>query len=124
MLDAQLISEQTVEAGGSGPDIELGEAAGKKFFLTLTITRIIEQQSLDVSVWGSPDKVNWGQKPLAAFPQKFYAGAHQILLDLGENPEVKYLRAKWKTNRWGKGAPTPRFTFSLDIRQLAGEAAA
>ena len=124
MLDTPLIPEQTVEAGSAGPELELGEAAGKKFFLTLNITRVIEQESLDVSVWGSEDKVNWGQKPVAAFPQKFYAGTHQILLDLSPHPEIKYLRGKWDTNRWGKGQLTPRFTFSLHIRQLAGEAAA
>ncbi len=124
MLDTQLIPEQSVEAGGTGPEMELGDAAGKKFFLTLNIIRIVEQESLDVSVWGSEDKVNWGQKPLAALPQKFYAGTHQILLDLSEHPEIKYLRAKWGTNRWGRGALTPRFTFSVHIRQLADAAVA
>ena len=124
MLNTQLIPEQTIEASGDGPEIELGAAAGKKFLLTLNITRIIEQQSLDVSIWGSGDKTNWGQKALAAFPQKFYAGEHQILLDLSKNPEVKHLRGKWAVSRWGKGKPTPRFTFSLHIRELAGEAAA
>ena len=124
MLNAQLIPAQTIEAAGESPEIELGPAAGKKFLLTLTITRIIEQQSLDVSLWGSEDKANWGPKALAAFPQKFYAGEHQILFDLSKNPEVKYLRGKWVVSRWGKGKPTPRFTFSLHIRELAGEAAA
>ena len=124
MLDTQLILEQTVEAAGNGPEIELGDAAGKKFLLTLSITRIIEQESLDVSVWGSEDKANWGQKALAAFPQKFYSGAHRIVLDLSEHPEVKFLRGKWEVNRWGRGDLKPRFTFSVHIRQAADEAAA
>lgn len=124
MIDTELVPEQAVEAAGDGPEMELGEAAGSRFFLTLKITRIIEQESLDVSVWGSADRSDWGQKALAAFPQKFYAGEHQILLDLSRRPEVKYLRARWAANRWGRGVHKPRFTFSVQMRQLAGEAVA
>ncbi len=124
MLDTLLIPEQTIEANGEGPEIELGDAAGKKMLLTLTITRIIEQESLDVSIWGSADKNDRGQKPLVVFPQKFYTGEHSILLDLGEHPQIRYLRGKWTANRWGRGEPKPRFTFSVHIRQAAGEAAA
>src|SRR5438128_1691908 len=121
MLDTALIPEQTVEANGNGPEIELGAAAGKKFLLTLCITRILEQESLDVGVYGSEDKAAWTPKPIVAFPQKFYAGESQILLDLSEHPNVKFLRGGWTMNRWGRGRPTPHFTFSLHIRELAGE---
>ena len=124
MLDTFLIAEQTVEAKGEGPPLELGDAAGQKFLLTLNITRIIEQESLDVSIWGSADGANWGAKQLTAFPQKFYAGTHQLVLDLTQQPASKWVRGKWAVNRWGKGHPTPRFTFSVAIQQLAGKAAA
>ena len=124
MLDTLLIPEQAVEANGAGPPLELGAAAGQKFLLTLSITRIIEQESLDVSIWGSEDGANWGTAPLAAFPQKFYAGEHQLILDLSERAEIKFLRAQWKVNRWGKGHPAPRFTFSVAIQQLKAAAAA
>src|SRR5437016_3945391 len=122
MLDIALIPEQTVEAKGDGPEIELGAAAGKKFLLTLTITRQMEQESLDVGVYTSaPDvegKVAWSTKPHTAFPQKFYAGESQIMLDLSENPEVKAIRAGWTVGRWGRGKPTPRFSFSVRLREL------
>src|ERR1017187_3871409 len=124
MLDITLIPEQTVEANGSGPEIELGAAAGNKFVLTLRITRQIEQASLDVSVFGSEDNATWTPKAIAAFPQKFYVGEHQILLDLAGHPELKYLRGAWTMGRWGRGLPTARFGFSLQIRELAGEASA
>ncbi len=124
MVEAFLVAEQTVEANGDGPPLELREAAGQKFLLTLNITRIIEQESLDVSVWGSAEGAEWGSKPLTAFPQKFYAGTHQLALDLSEQAGIKFLRAKWVVNRWGKGHPAPRFTFSVAIQQLAGRAAA
>jgi hypothetical protein len=124
MLDMTLIPEQNVEAAGNGPEIELGPAAGQKFVLTLSITRQIEQSSLDVSVFGSEDNATWTPKAIAAFPQKFYAGEYQILLDLSGRPELKYLRGAWTLGRWGRGRPTARFGFSLKIRELAGEAAA
>jgi hypothetical protein len=124
MLDVTLIPEQAVEANGTGPEVDLGDASGKRFLLTLRITRILEQESLDVSVFGSEDKATWGAKALVAFPQKFYAGEYQILLDLTGHPGVKYLRGAWTLSRWGRGSLTPRFTFSLRTRELAAEAAA
>jgi len=38
--------------------------------LTLGITRIIEQESLDVSIWGSANNAEWGAKPLLSFSAK------------------------------------------------------
>ena len=78
--------------------------------LTLGITRIIEQESIDISLWGSADGADWGTKPLATFPQKFYCGTYQILVDLSGHSAVRHLRAKWGVNRWGKGDPKPLFT--------------
>jgi hypothetical protein len=124
MLDISLVPEQTVEANGTGPEVELGTAAGRKLLLTLRITRILEQESLDVAVFSSADKTTWSAKPIIAFPQKFYAGEFQILLDLSQHPDAKYLRAAWTVARWGRGRPTPKFTFSAQARELAGEAAA
>ncbi len=109
MLPAFLIPESIIREDGAGPEISLGPAQGKVLLLTLGITRIIEQQSLEVEVWGSPDKSDWGAKPLLALPQKFYCGLYRFLLDLSGNPEIRYLRARWKVNRWGRGDPKPLF---------------
>ncbi len=106
-----LVPEQVVREDGSSAEFDLGAARGKVVLLTLGITRIIEQESLDVSVWGSTDKTNWTAKPLAAFPQKFYCGTYTILLDLTSQPEVQYLRIQWSMNRWGRGEPKPLFGF-------------
>ena len=106
-----LVAETKVEADGSGPALELGSAAGKTLLLTLGITKIVEQESLDVAIWGSPDGNDWGAKPLAAFPQKFYAGAYTLLVDLSANPAARYLQARWQVNRWGVGSKTPMFVF-------------
>ena len=92
--------------------------------LTLGITRIIEQESLDVSIWGSADGADWGVKPVASFPQKFYCGTYQLLVDLARHPEVKHLRAKWGVNRWGKGDPKPLFTLYLFVQAMERRLAA
>jgi len=119
-----LLPEITVREAGEGPAIALGSDPGSVLTLTLGITRIIEQESLDVSIWGSADGMDWGNKPLATFPQKFYCGTYQILLDLSDRPDIRYLRAKWQVNRWGKGDPTPLFDLYLFVKELEVEAIA
>jgi hypothetical protein len=109
MLPAFILSETTVREAGTSPALDLGNSQGGSVLLTLGITRIIEQESLDVSAWGSADNAEWGAKPLTAFPQKFYCGTYQILVDLSRHPGVKYLRVQWKVNRWGKGDGKPLF---------------
>ena len=117
MVDVFLVSEITVEANGESAPVELGSAQGKSVLLTLAITKIIEQESLDVSVWGSEDGQTWSEKVLAAFPQKFYKGIHQLLLDLSGQPGVRFLKTKWELNRWGRGDPKPRFSFMLKLQE-------
>jgi len=89
--------------------MDLGDSRGGLILLTLGITRIIEQESLDVSVWGSADNAEWGAKALIAFPQKFYCGTYQILLDMRAHPDARYLQIKYQVHRWGKGEPKPLF---------------
>ena len=124
MIPEFLISEMTVREAGAGPVIRLGDNQGGVLIFTMGITRIIEQESLDLSIWGSADGSEWGAKPLIAFPQKFYCGTYQLLMDLSDRPDVKYLRAKWQVNRWGKGDPTPLFDLYVFVKELQPEAIA
>ena len=124
MLPQFLLPETTVREAGTGPVIDLGEEQGGTLVLTLGITRIIEQESLDISIWGSADGSDFGAKPLASFPQKFYCGTYQVLLDLTDHPGVKCLRVKWAVNRWGKGDPKPLFTVYLFVQQMERQMAA
>jgi hypothetical protein len=124
MLPEFLLSETTIREAGTGPEIALGPDRGGVLIVTLGITRIIEQESLDLSIWGSPDGTDWRTKPLVTFPQKFYCGTYQIILDLSEHTDVRYLRAKWQVNRWGRGSNTPLFTVYLFAKQLENEAIA
>src|SRR5690349_2707792 len=110
MLPEFLIEETTVREAGSGPVVDLGENRSETLILTFGITRIIEQESIDLSIWGSADGAEWGTKPIVTFPQKFYCGTYQILLDLAGHPDVRFVRAKWALNRWGKGELKPLFT--------------
>ena len=109
MLPSFILPETTIREAGNGPAVDLGEHHGEAVLLTLGITRIIEQESLDISIWGSADGNEWGAKPLIAFPQKFYCGTYQILLDLRAHPDVRFLRVKYQAHRWGKGDPKPLF---------------
>lgn len=124
MLPSFLIPEAVIREDGEGPEIDLDSSKGKLLLLTLGITRIIEQESLEVCIWGSPDKANWGTKPLASFPQKFYCGTYQLLLDLTDHPDVQFLRAKFKVNRWGRGEPKPLFAAYLFAQETEPRAAA
>ena len=117
-----LVPEVTKQGDGESDPMALGDKAGGLLNLTLGITRIIEQESLDLSVWGSSDGAEWGDKPLAAFPQKFYCGTYSILLDLAEHSEVTHLKAKWKMSRWGRGEPKPLFGFYVFAESAAGYA--
>jgi hypothetical protein len=124
MLPNFLLPETTVREAGAGDAIPLGGDPGGTLILTLGITRIIEQESLDVSILGSADGAEWGARPLASFPQKFYCGTYQIVLDLASHTNVKFLRAKWRVNRWGKGDPKPLFTIYLFAQQMREQAVA
>ena len=107
-----------VTAKGDGPAIDVSGATNRVFLVTLEITKIIEQESLDVSIFGSPDGTAWGAKSIAAFPQKFYCGESPLLLDLAAHPDVKIIRAHWEVARWGRGTETPMFEFGVTIREV------
>jgi len=118
MLPEFLIPETTVREAGSGLVVSVGDNSGGVLLLTLGITRIVEQESLDVSIWASENGIQWGSKPLLTFPQKFYCGTYQVQIDLSDHPEIKCLRARWQVNRWGRGKPTPLFTIYLFAEML------
>ena len=114
-----LVPPDTVaETAGAGAAFELGNLAGRPVLIILRVVDIIEQESLQVSVWGSADGHEWGAPPLFAFPQKFYRGMTPAALDLQLRPEVKYLQARWEVNRWGRGYPRPHFGFAVEIREF------
>jgi hypothetical protein len=122
MIDAVLVAgKSVVNAKGDGPTVDVSGAATRVFLLTLDITRIIEQESLEVSINGSADGTAWGPKPIVAFPQKFYCGQTPLLVDLTAHPDVKLVRAHWEVARWGRGTETPMFEFGLSLKEVPAE---
>src|SRR5579863_3321997 len=115
MVRAVLFPDGIAREDGHGAEISLGELRGRALLLTLGVTRILEQASLDVSIWGSADGHAW--QPLASFPQKFYCGTYSLLLDLSRGLEIRYLRADWRMSRWGGGVSKPVFGFYLVAEQ-------
>jgi hypothetical protein len=122
MIDTVLVADKTVvSAKGDGPSVDLSGASGHVFLLTLEISKIIEQESLEVSIHGSADGAAWGAKPLVVFPQKFYCGQSPLLLDLTTHPDVKFVRAHWEVARWGRGVETPMFEFGLGLKEVPAQ---
>ena len=119
MIDASLIKGKIVATcKGDGPTVDISDAGSRVFLVTLEITKIIEQESLDISAYGSPDGATWGAKSLAAFPQKFYCGETPLLLDLTSYAEVKFIRLHWEVARWGRGTETPMFEFDVRLKEV------
>jgi hypothetical protein len=122
MIDTVLVDDKTVvNAKGDGPAVDISGATGRVFLLTLKITKIIEQESLDLSILGSVDGATWGAKPLVSYPQKFYCGQSPLLLDLTAHPDVKFVRAHWEPARWGRGMETPMFEFGVMLKEIPAE---
>ncbi len=122
MIDTFLVPEKTVaSAKGDGPAVDVSSATNRVFLLILEITRIIEQEALDISIHGSSDGAAWDAKPLISFPQKFYTGQHPLLLDLTASASAKFVRAHWEVARWGRGTETPMFEFHLAIREVPAD---
>jgi hypothetical protein len=119
MIDTSLVPAHTVvSAKGNGSAVDVNAASSRVFLVTLAITKIIEQESLDLSIYGSADGTTWGAKSIAAFPQKFYCGESPLLLDLTAHEDVKFVRAHWEVARWGRGTETPMFEFGAVLKEI------
>jgi hypothetical protein len=108
-------------AKGDGPSVDISGVPNQVFLVTLSVTQIIEQESLDISIYGSSDGATWGAKSLAAFPQQFYCGESPLLLDLAVHPDVKFVRVHWEVARWGRGVETPMFEFGVTMKEVPAE---
>lgn len=117
-----LLPESVVREDGFGVETPLDAIGCRSLQLTLGITRIVEQGSLELSLWGSVDRAYW--QLITAFPQKFYCGTYSMLLDLTLHPKVRYLRAQWKMSRWTRGLESePLFGFYLLAEEVKLQAA-
>jgi hypothetical protein len=122
MVESAIIPENTViEGNGDGPVVQLRDSKSRIFLVAVTINEVVEQESFELSLFGSADGTTWGAKPLLKFPQQFYRGETPMLLDLTNQPDVKYLRAHWEVNRWGRGPDRARFVVSATVKEVPRE---
>jgi len=123
MLPNFLAEDAVRREKGQSPALDVSQYAATTLLVTLGITSVVEQQSLDVEIQGSTDGQTWLPKAIAGFPQKFYCGTYSIVVDLSGTPEVGFLRATWKMNRWGRGELEASFGFYV-FAEPAGAAVA
>jgi len=116
-----LLPECVVREDGRGGEVVLETYQGKPMMLTLAVTRILERQTLEVTILGSSNRMVW--QPLAAFPKKSYCGNYFLPLNLSFLPQVRHLRVEWKMNRWDEGAQKPVFAFFVSAEELSARAA-
>ena len=65
-MQIDLIAQGTlVKENGSGAAVDIRASQTRTFFCVMNIADQIEQESLDVSIWGSADGENWGTHPIS-----------------------------------------------------------
>jgi hypothetical protein len=107
-----------LESNAVGQAFDISSSESRTFLCRLTITKQLEQESLDVSIWGSPDGQAFGRTPLLKIPQQFYRGSTKMVLDISLRKEVRFLQAKWEVNRWGRVSPTSLFVAELTLEEI------
>jgi hypothetical protein len=110
MLPVFLVEETTVRESGQSAVFDATEHTNQKLVLTFGITHAVEQESIEVDIYGSQDGLIWSPKPLVSFTPKSYCGAYDLTLP---RCEARYLRAEWSVKRWCQNNRQPFFRFYL-----------
>ncbi len=121
MTPVFVLPETVVREDGHSREIALAASTGRVLMLTLGITRVLERETLEVSIHGSRDGSIWQR--LAAFPKKSYCGTYSLLMDLNREPETRLLRVHWSVNRWDNAMQKPVFAFSISGEELRARVA-
>src|SRR6266853_3264093 len=118
-MEFELIPRGTlVTESGYGVAVAIRASQTRTFFCLMDITDQIEQESVDVSIWGSADSEKWDAHPILKLPQQFYRGETRAVLDLTLVAEINFIRAGWELNRWGRVAPLPMFVLGLHLMEI------
>lgn len=112
-----LLAGSSRTGAGVGAVVPLEDLCQRLLVVTLGITDVVERTGLTVSIWGSTDQLDWGPKPLATFRERQYCGVYSVLLNLAARPDIRYLRAQWTMNRWGRGERPPVFEFEVFVEE-------
>ena len=114
-------AETIITAKGDSAAADLTGAASRVFLLTMKINEVVEQEYIELSLYGSADGKTWGTTPLVSLPQNFYPGEYPTLLDLSADPGIQFVRLHWEVARWGRGELTPRFVCGATLREVSQE---
>jgi|HubBroStandDraft_6_1064221.scaffolds.fasta_scaffold679653_2 hypothetical protein len=112
-----LLPDSVYRVDGFGPAVDLGEYRGKLLVVTLSVNAVVERTGLTVSVWGSPDQLEWGTNPVVTLRQRQYCGVYSTLLNLAQRPDIRSLRVHWNMSRWGKGDRIAQFGFQVFVEE-------
>jgi hypothetical protein len=107
-----------VTANGHGEPFDVRSSHTRTFLCAMDVSDQIEQESVDVSIWGSADGQDFGKHPILKIPQRFYRGETRQVLDLTARPELNFIRASWDLVRWGRVAPHPMFAIGLRLDEI------
>ena len=118
-MELDLIPHGTrVTANGEAEALDISASQTRTFLCSMLISDQIEQESIDISIWGSVDGQTWSAKPLLMMPQRFYRGETRQILDLTLKPDIRFIRAKWELFRWGRVAPYPMFVVGFHLTEV------
>lgn len=115
---ALIPANSRLESNSDGAPCDISRSSTRTFFCVLTVEDQIEQESLDVSIWGSIDGEDFGKTPLLKLPQQFYRGTTKMVLDVSLKLDIRFIRAKWEVNRWGRVTPQPMFVAGLMLEEI------
>ena len=116
-----LVTQSVKKSDGMGQAIQLDSLSGKLLVVTLGISQVVEQEGLEVSVWGSTSGTDWGTRPLLVFPQKSYCGVYATILNLTRNPAIRFLRVKWTMSPWSQRTSELMFGFHVSLEEIHSE---
>jgi hypothetical protein len=105
-------------ANGEGQPFEISSNSTRTVLCSMEINEQMEQESVDISVWGSANGEDFGKMPLLKMPQRFYRGETRQVLDLSLKPEIRFIRAKYDLTRWGRVAPHPMFVLGFRVIEI------
>jgi hypothetical protein len=117
----RLLSPCLERCDGTGQTIDLGLDHASLLLTSMGINHVIENERLTLSIWGSVDGNDWGDKPLVSFPPKAYCGVYSTFLNLAAHPHVRYLRAKWNMVRCGHAYGDPLFGFYASVQESSSQ---
>lgn len=111
----------TLTSKGQSAPFDISSSTSRVFLLTLSITEAVEQEYIELSVYGSTDAAQFGAVPVATLPQRFYVGEYPVLIDLSSRPDINFLRTNWDCVRWGRGELNPYFVCGLTLREVPAD---